>query len=354
VGRRFDYGQCQNKLVAIGDTWQNPAIRRCGSKRVFPSLAAAESRARRASLRAKRLLLAYPCPDCGFFHLGYADLVAELIPRQAPIPHPVELCAYCNLRHVSESKVQEEKADPARYCSEDCQCLAALLQRSHDRLKNSYRGPRAGAFTTYGVIDPRTGHFVYIGQTSNFEHRKGAHLRRPEDGRKRQKRAGKNIDNWTHDALVAGIAPVIVPLETVSTWQESLKSELNWVRQLSAENHPLLNLWPEHREAIKMAIASDSGRPRTVPAHISHLPKKPEPIASHPKTEKHRLQKQDRVARGNLGRSWTKTFDEELIAHFKSGAGAIEIALRTERTPAAVRARLVRLGLIQERKNLPN
>jgi hypothetical protein len=237
---------------------------------------------------------------------------------------------------------------------EECQCLAALLQRSLARLKNSYRGPHAGAFTTYGIIDPRSGHFVYIGQTSDFEHRKRVHLRRPEEGRKRQKRAGRNIDNWTYDALVAGITPVIVPLETVSAWQESLKSELSWVRRLAAENHPLLNLWPEHREAIKMALAGDLGRPRTLPADISHSPKKPESIASHPKAEKYRLQKQDRVARGNRGRSWTKIFDEELIAHFKSGAGAIEIASKAERTPAAVRARLVRLGLIQERKDLPN
>jgi len=285
-----------------------------------------------------------------FFHLDYA----ELIRQQASIPHPVKLCAYCNLRHVSESKVQEGKADPALYCSDDCECLAALLQSSLDRLKNSYRGPHAGAFTTYGVIDPRTGHFVYIGQTSNFEQRKRAHLRRPEEGRKRQKKAGKNVDNWTYDALVAGITPVIVPLETVSTWQESLKSELNWVRRLAAENHPLLNLWPEHREAIKMAIAADVERPRTLPAYVSHSPKKPESIPSHSSAEKHRLQKQDQVERGNRGKSWTKTFDEELIAHFKSGAGAIEIALRAERTPAAVRARLVRLGLIRERKDLPN
>jgi len=155
--------------VAIGDTWQNPAIRRCGSKRVFPTLAAAESRARRASLRAKRLLLAYLCPDCVFFHLGHAELVAELIPQQASIPHPVKLCAYCNLRHVSDSKVQEEKADLARYCSRSANawllCYNAALPDSKTHIEVLM--PELLRLTELLIRAPGTSFILARLQTSN-------------------------------------------------------------------------------------------------------------------------------------------------------------------------------------------
>lgn len=58
------------------------------------------------------------------------------------------------------------------------------------------------------------------------------------------------------------------------------------------------------------------------------------------------------IKRENDGRSWNQERDHELVACFKTGAGAREIASRIKRTPGAVRARLVRLGLIAERKEL--
>lgn len=59
-----------------------------------------------------------------------------------------------------------------------------------------------------------------------------------------------------------------------------------------------------------------------------------------------------RIKLENEGRSWNQERDEELVTCFHAGAGAREIASKIKRTPAAVRARLVRLGLIAERKDL--
>lgn len=63
-----------------------------------------------------------------------------------------------------------------------------------------YQGPLNGVFTTYGIIDPRTNLFVYVGQTSNFEGRKRAHLMTPEEGRK-PRVSSNSITTWLFDAL---------------------------------------------------------------------------------------------------------------------------------------------------------
>jgi hypothetical protein len=268
-------------------------------------MAAAESSARRASLKAKRLLLAYLCPDCEFFHIGPARSVLRLV----RIPDPIRLCTYCRLRPVSKSETQKGEAAQFYYCSKSCQRVAALLLSIRARLKNSYLGPKTGAFTTYGIVDPRTGCFVYVGQTSDFEHRKRVRLQKLEEGRKRPAIAIEDIDNWLYDTLAAGITPVIVPLETVGTWQASLKSELDWVLRLAAENHPLLNLWPEHIEAIQMAIAGESERPRTLPAGVRPSPIEQESNRRRSQSGKPRLLKEDAPPRGNRGMLWTKAFD---------------------------------------------
>src|ERR1700722_13675863 len=93
-------------------------------------------------------------------------------------------------------------------------------------------------FITYGIRDPRTGQFVYIGQANDYVTRQKSHLRK----RKSRPRVSiVNIKVWMYDALTAGIVPEFVILEEVGTLEDSLFSELSWVRKLREENHQLLN-----------------------------------------------------------------------------------------------------------------
>ena len=223
-----------------------------------------------------------------------------------------------------------------------------------------YRGPVIGKFTTYGIIDPRFGYFVYVGQTCDFEKRKQSHLRKAAEGRKRPRITEENVKTWTFDAVSAGITPVIVPLETTGTWQESLKSESEWVRRLAAENHPLLNKWKEHVLAIRQAAVSEPMRARTFDVNIASFPPKgSSSIVSvyapgRKLPEERRARRKLQGAAENHGKAWTKALDDQLIAYFQMGLGANEMASKARRTQASVRARLVRLGMLAERQDLPD
>ena len=217
-----------------------------------------------------------------------------------------------------------------------------------------YRGPLTGIFTTYGIIDPRTGHFVYIGQTSDFEKRKRTHLRGPEEGRRPPKIPRENIVTWIYGALTTGVRPVIVVLETVGTYAESLLSESEWVHRMAAENHPLLNKWKEHKVVIKLGLESESHRPRTIPEGIRRAAVARVPAAPRWTDEERRIRKERREARGDRGLPWTESRDQALVALFRQGAGATQIASAIRRSRSSVRGRLVRLGLIETRQDLPD
>jgi hypothetical protein len=215
-----------------------------------------------------------------------------------------------------------------------------------------YRGPLTGVFTTYGIVDPRTGHFVYVGQTTDFERRKRAHLRGPEAGRRPPRIPRDNIVTWTFGALAAGVMPVIVVLETVGTYEESLVSESEWVHRLASENHPLLNRWKEHKEAMNMGRVSFPDRPRTLPPEIRRAMIARIPVMPRWKDEELRVRREKRAARGDKGLPWTQARDAAMVALYREGAGARQIASSIRRTPSSVRARLVRLGLLATRQDL--
>jgi hypothetical protein len=105
-------------------------------------------------------------------------------------------------------------------------------------------------YITYGIRDPRSGLFVYVGQTGRYEKRQRDHLKR-RDARPRIKT--ENIKTWMFDALSAGVIPQFILLETAKTEADSLLSETNWVKKLAAEGHPLLNRWKIHRALVKAA-----------------------------------------------------------------------------------------------------
>ncbi|MCB1096086.1 MAG: GIY-YIG nuclease family protein [Verrucomicrobiae bacterium] len=104
-------------------------------------------------------------------------------------------------------------------------------------------------FTTYGIVDPRTRLFVYIGQTKDFEARKKQHLaafrlRKPVRG---------SVKWWLKRLHQDGLEPIFIVLEVVETEAESLESESKWVEKISRLGHPLLNRWEEHKDLIEAA-----------------------------------------------------------------------------------------------------
>jgi hypothetical protein len=59
--------------------WRNPATAaRCDGKARYNSQDKAQKKARAASLRSGDLIIGYKCFDCGFYHIGHADLSQEM------------------------------------------------------------------------------------------------------------------------------------------------------------------------------------------------------------------------------------------------------------------------------------
>jgi hypothetical protein len=108
--------------------WIHPAhFRRCEGKRSFRSLAKAEIEAARASSKTGQLILTYPCFDCGWVHVGHA----ELSQRLARLPHLFRPCQQCG-GVIPESKKQKAKQFQAvaLYCSDRCQKETAKQRRA--------------------------------------------------------------------------------------------------------------------------------------------------------------------------------------------------------------------------------
>ena len=106
-----------------------------------------------------------------------------------------------------------------------------------------------GSYTTYGILDPRTGLFVYVGQTNSMERRQRQHLSTHRT--KKTKHPIGSIKTWLCEAQRKGIEPVFVTLELVETEEESLISESKWVDKLGRlAGHPIRNLWDEHRDIL--------------------------------------------------------------------------------------------------------
>lgn len=107
-------------------------------------------------------------------------------------------------------------------------------------------------YTTYGIVDPNTKWIIYVGQTNNFERRKGDHL---TTHRERKASPKGSLQHWLKVSHKAKITPEFIILEVVETESESLKSETKWVEKIAAIGHPLLNRWDEHKEFISCASA---------------------------------------------------------------------------------------------------
>lgn len=106
--------------MPITGTWKNPALGRCDRKRVYLTMARAERVAERQSLQSGELLLAYPCFDCGRFHVGHADLSQQII-RQEPVKALNVCCPRCQ-KPVPEERRAAATASGAAvvYCTRRC------------------------------------------------------------------------------------------------------------------------------------------------------------------------------------------------------------------------------------------
>ncbi|MEL6324291.1 MAG: GIY-YIG nuclease family protein [Pseudomonadota bacterium] len=103
-------------------------------------------------------------------------------------------------------------------------------------------------YVTYGIIDPKTLKFVYVGQSKNFERRKAEHL---SAHRLRERLKKDDIRYWLRKTLKAKLEPIFVILDDYTeTEDQSIASEREWVQRLSEAGYPLYNRWEEHRALI--------------------------------------------------------------------------------------------------------
>ena len=104
-------------------------------------------------------------------------------------------------------------------------------------------------YWTYGIVDPRTGLFVYVGQTNDFERRRRQHL--STHRAKKTRHAKGSIKTWLKKAHAAGLEPGFIILDIAETEEASLLSESSWIDKLGRQaGHPIRNLWDEHREIL--------------------------------------------------------------------------------------------------------
>ena len=104
-------------------------------------------------------------------------------------------------------------------------------------------------YWTYGIVDPNSKLFVYVGQTNDFTRRKREHL----TAHRLRKPPRRSIKSWLKRIHQAELEPLFVVLEVVETETASLHSENLWVEKLASIGHPLYNRWDEHVELIEAA-----------------------------------------------------------------------------------------------------
>lgn len=101
-------------------------------------------------------------------------------------------------------------------------------------------------YTTYIIIDPRDDIPVYVGQSNNFQLRKENHLFSAR--LKRPNIVGVNLQTYLSDLYAIGYLPKFEIIEECPSEEESLKSELECIKNLVKRGIPVLNNWREHRK----------------------------------------------------------------------------------------------------------
>ena len=213
-----------------------------------------------------------------------------------------------------------------------------------------YQRSGTGSFTIYGVMDPTTHRYVYVGQTADYEERKRSLLRKGDGTGPAPSPQG--IRGWIHEAAGRGVVPVLVVLETASTWRESLRAEAAWVHRLAREHHPLLNRWhsqePARDDAESQAIAG------------MRSPLEARQVSERDVTEGGLAQGSDQSPLpgpcakpspnkpANHGRPWTTALQDELSRSLNAGIPVTYIASALARTEMSIVLKLIQLGLLAE------
>lgn len=99
---------------------------------------------------------------------------------------------------------------------------------------------KRGSYITYAIIDPRNSQPFYVGQTSDLEQRKQAHLA--------QKNLHKQYKSIVMAIIALGLEPEFRVLDEQPTKSDSLRSETEWVKRFAAKGIRVMNKWREHQE----------------------------------------------------------------------------------------------------------
>jgi hypothetical protein len=106
---------------------------------------------------------------------------------------------------------------------------------------NKVAEPDGKDYITYVLIDPRDKKPFYVGQTSNFEKRKKVYL-------KKKKNPFRKVDKYIADLYNNRLEPEFYIAEHCTNLDDSIQSELKWVRYCLDKGYNLMNRWKEHRK----------------------------------------------------------------------------------------------------------
>lgn len=85
----------------------------------------------------------------------------------------------------------------------------------------------------YGLKDPRTDEYKYIGKSIKGIERANSHLTHSHN---------PLVNEWISELKMNNYVPIVVVLENVSDWTQLVDKEKYWVGKLSGEEHDLLNV----------------------------------------------------------------------------------------------------------------
>jgi DNA-binding XRE family transcriptional regulator len=85
----------------------------------------------------------------------------------------------------------------------------------------------------YGLKDPRTDEYKYVGKSINGIERANSHLTHSHN---------PLVGEWINELKMNNYVPLVVVLENVSDWTQLVDKEKYWVGKLTGEEHDLLNV----------------------------------------------------------------------------------------------------------------
>ena len=85
----------------------------------------------------------------------------------------------------------------------------------------------------YGLKDPRTDEFKYVGKSINGIERASSHLTHSHN---------PLVNEWINELKMDNYIPLVIILENVSDWTQLVDKEKYWVGKLTDEEHDLLNI----------------------------------------------------------------------------------------------------------------